>query len=269
MLHYVDEPDDYDRVFGSGGILETALHLKHEGKARCIGMSSHRASTALRAVNSGSIDVLLFPVNPAYDALPSGAEMEAAGQAESYQTSKIADRRAIPERVKLYHACELQGVGLIAMKPYAAGQLFARGNPSSMVLTPVQCISYAFSQPGVCTVVPGCRNVGELNAALAFLEATDEEKDYSAISENPVWMLRGRCMYCNHCLPCPVGIDIGTVTRLMDTTEYELTDILISEYNMLPSKASACNECGICLDNCPFGVDITANMARAVEIFGE
>jgi hypothetical protein len=155
------------------------------------------------------------------------------------------------------------------MKPYAAGRLFMKENPSSIVLTPVQCINYVLSQPGVCTVVPGCKNAEEMKAAVAFLNATDEEKDYTAIVNNQVWKVRGNCMYCNHCLPCPVGIDIGTSTRLTDIATYGMTDSIISEYKALPSKASDCTECGVCMEKCPFGVDVVGNMARAVAIFGE
>ena len=269
MLHYVDEPNDYEKVFDSEGILDLAIRLRKEGKARFIGMSNHKVPVALKAVNSGHIDVLMFPVNPAFDTLPGDVKVEPSGQDNPYSQAGIVENKLVPERKELYHACAIQGVGIVAMKPYAAGRLFTKGNPSSIVLTPVQCINYVLSQPGVCTVVPGCRNVEEMKAALAFLDATDEEKNYSAIRGNPVWKLRGSCMYCNHCLPCPVGIDIGMVTRLTDTAEYSVTDSTVSEYEALSSKAADCTECGVCMENCPFGVDIIANMTRAVNIFNK
>ena len=108
-----------------------------------------------------------------------------------------------------------------------------------------------------------------MKAALAFLDATDKEKDYSSIYENPVWKLRGSCMYCNHCLPCPVGIDIGMTVRIIDMVKYEKTNSVVSEYETLLSKASDCTECGVCVERCPFGVDIIANMIQAVDIFGK
>jgi len=159
-------------------------------------------------------------------------------------------------------------VALVAMKPYAAGVLF-RENPSSIILTPVQCLSYALSQPAVCTVLPGCKNVAEVQAALAFLSATDEEKDFSDIHRNPMWELKGSCMYCNHCLPCPVSIDIGTLTKITDTAGFGVRDAVVADYEALSVKASACTECGTCMERCPFGVDVIANMDRAVETFGE
>ncbi len=268
MLHFVDEPDDYETVFGSDGLFRLAMRLKSEGKARFIGMSSHRVPVALKAVKSGDIDVLMFAMNPAFDTLPADMDMEAVWQDSFQKEAGTAGDKSAPQRRELYQACAIYGVAIIAMKPYAAGRLFVKENPSSIVLTPVQCINYVLSQPGVCTVVPGCKNVEEMKAALAFLDATDEEKDYTAIASNHVWKLRGSCMYCNHCLPCPVGIDIGTTTRVTDTAEYGMTDNLISEYEALSSKASDCTGCGVCAEKCPFSVDVIENMARAVAVFG-
>ncbi len=268
MLHYVDEPDDYRTIFSSGGLLELAIRLQKEGKTRFVGMGTHRVPTALKAVNSGQIDVLMFPVNPAFDMLPGDMQVEALRQDDSYNRAGIAQDKALLERRELYHACAMQDVGLVAMKPYAGGLLFAKENPSAIVLTAVQCINYALSQPAVCTVVAGCKNVAEMKAALAFLEATDEEKDYSSIKVNSMWKLKGSCVYCNHCLPCPVRIDIGITTRIADTARYGLSDKIVSEYEELPVKASDCTECGLCLERCPFGVDVIANMARAAGLFG-
>jgi len=269
MLHYVDELDDYETVFASGGLLESAIRYKEAGKARFIGLSSHRVPAALRAINSGHIDVLMFSVNPAFDSRPGDMELQSLSQDASYKQPDKAKDRPVPERTELYHACAVQGIGVVAMKPYAGGLLFSSNNPTSIVLTPVQCISYALSQPAVCTAVPGCKNVAEMKAALAFLDATDEDKDFSAIEASSLWKLRGSCVYCNHCLPCPLGIDIGAVTRLTDTAGYGITDTLRVEYEALPAKASDCTECGVCLERCPFNVDIISNMTRSVGIFGK
>ena len=268
MLHYIDAPDDYDRVFNTeDGLLGLALRLQKEGKARMLGMSSHRVPASLKAVNSGYIDVLMFPVNPATDTLPGDIEIEATFQVSTYKQPQT-DPNLVFGRRELYYACAAHGIGVVAMKPYAAGWLFTKGNPSSIVLTPVQCISYALSQPGVCTVVPGCRTANEVKTALAYLETTDSEKDFSAIDTNFIWKLQGSCMYCNHCLPCPVSIDIAAVTRLTDTARYARDTRTNAEYEALPVTASACTECGMCTERCPFNVDVVCNMKLATAIFG-
>jgi predicted aldo/keto reductase-like oxidoreductase len=79
--------------------------------------------------------------------------------------------------------------------------------------------------------------------------------------------LAGRCVRCNHCLPCPADIDIGQTILLVDIAQWELDDDLRAWYDMLPTKASACLECGVCVERCPFDVDIMAKMQDAVGIF--
>ncbi len=269
MLHCVDDPGDFDRVFDADGLLGKARQFQKEGKARLLGMSGHSVPAALKAVRSGLIDVLLFPVNPANDILPGGARPEAVWDAETYEKAGVVAETASPTRQELYHTCAAEGIAIVAMKTYAAGWLFNAENPSSIVLTPVQCISYALSQPGVATAVPGCKNADEMRAALAYLDATEEEKDYSAIDVNAMWKLRGACMYCNHCLPCPEAIDIAATTRVTDTAGYRMGGTSTAQYEALAVQASACTECGVCTDRCPFGVDVVANMRRAVELFGK
>ena len=264
FLHNVDDLSDFDEMFGPGGILQMALALKSEGRARFLGFSSHKVSTALKAVESGVIDVLMFPVNPVTDALPGETGVEIFWEENAYQPAQNSQSTG---RDELYRACARCGVGIVAMKPYAAGWLFNPENPSGISLTPIQCLSYALAQPGISTVVPGCKNVHEVRDALSYLDASDSEKDFSVVKDSEVWRLNGRCMYCNHCLPCPVGIDVASVTRLADAAKNGLTDLLRAEYEVLSVKASACLDCGACAKRCPFGVDSTGNIKRAAKIF--
>lgn len=268
MVHCVDDPADLEKTFSPEGLLGMAQRLKQEGKARLLGMSGHSVPTALKAVQSGQIDVLMFPVNPATDVLPGDIRFQAGWEPDTFEKASQAPQAAIPSRHDLYHTCAALGIGVVGMKPYAAGRLFKPENPSSIVLTPVQCAAYALSQPAVACIVPGCKNVAEMKAALAYLDATDAQKDYSGIDANNLWKLRGACMYCNHCLPCPEAIDVAVTTRLADTAAHRKDAKIVAEYGSLPVHASACVECGACTDRCPFGVDVVANMKRAVALFG-
>lgn len=265
FIHNIDENHEFEEAFRPGGIADMAIRMKKEGRARFIGFSTHKVPMAIRAVNTGIIDVLMFPVNPVFDIMPPEQGIEFMSGESEYST---IDGSKGSGRMDLYKLCAKLGIGVVAMKPFAAGRLFTKDNPTSILLSPVQCISYALSQPGVCAVVPGCKDVTEVKAALAYLDASDEEKDYSEIVNSPVWKLRGKCMYCNHCQPCPSGLDIGTITKLLDTAGYGLTDEIVAQYHELEVKASDCIQCGDCSKRCPFGVDATANMSAALEIFG-
>lgn len=259
MIQNVDAEDDYQQMVGPGGLLEVARRHQQAGRARFLGISTHKVPIAQAALRSGLFDVLMFPVNPAFDAMPGDVSPWEAGDAGALGG---ATRR------ELYRACAGEGIGLVAMKPFAGGWFFRPDNPSGITLTPVQGLSYALSQPGISTVVPGVKNLEELRAALRFLDAAPQEKDFSAAIAGSAATWQGSCVYCNHCLPCPSLIDVGETLRLLDIAEHQHTDSVRAAYAALSVNASACVECGECLDRCPFGVDVIQRMRRAADLFG-
>jgi uncharacterized protein len=236
--------------------LEQLMRMKEQGRIGAVGMSSHKAAPALKAINSGQIDVLMYPVNLASHAI--------AGNDEVLQ------------------ACVRQNVGLVAMKPYAGGAFF-QGEQSLVLywfrsggsclqvekhapIRPVQCLSYVLAQP-VATIVPGVKNAAEYAQALAYYGATEEEKDYSHAIAGITSYPADQCIYCNHCLPCPQGIDIGQTIRLVDMARDGLTGKLKADYALLPALASDCIECGDCLERCPYEVNVPGKMCAAAGLF--
>jgi predicted aldo/keto reductase-like oxidoreductase len=156
-------------------------------------------------------------------------------------------------------------VGLVAMKPYHGGTLLnCDGRPTS--ITPAQCLAYTLSQPAA-TTVPGASNLRELRETLRYLEAGEAEKDWRAAIPVMHRDLAGHCVRCNHCLPCPAGIDIGEMMLLVGIATWGVDEELRAWYGRQPAKASACVECGVCMDRCPFGVDIMTRMRDAGEVF--
>jgi uncharacterized protein len=267
-LHFVDELEEWSEVSAPGGLLEIAQRWKQQGKALAVGMSSHKVAASMAAVESGLVDILMFPVNPAFDLLPGDTKLEALWEADPYSGLRIAGSQPVYSRRDLFLACERNGVAIVAMKPFAGGWVFWPENPSGIVLSPVQCLQYTLSQPGVCAVVPGCKTPEQMKAALDWLTATDEEKDYSTILGKTDWNLNGSCMYCNHCLPCPAGIDIAAAMRLFDSARAKsVTPALSAAYDRLPVPASACLFCGDCEERCPFGVSVQTNLEQAAALF--
>jgi predicted aldo/keto reductase-like oxidoreductase len=237
MLTMVDSEGTWNRWAQES--LERLLPYKEQGRIGHIGLSGHMAPIVTQAAQSGLVDVVMFPIN-------------LLGHDD--------------EEVKaLYRACAEQDVGLVAMKVYNGGTLLSvRGEPSG--ITPVQCLHYALSQP-LSTVVPGVRNADEMQATLRYLEATDAEKDYSTVSTNIHELLAGQCTYCQHCLPCPQGIEMGWIIWHLDQVQSRGLELIREWYGGFPVKASACVACGECLERCPFDVDIIAKMQEAVVLF--
>lgn len=267
MIHYVDSEDDFKTVF-EGPIYEYALELKEKGVIRHIGMSSHNPHIALKAVEKGYIDVLMFSINPAYDMEASDTDiydlMEFKGMAKGHL---VADEA----RQKLYSLCESSGVAITVMKPLGAGTLLdAKSSPFGVAMTVPQCIQYALDRNGVKVVIVGCHTVQEVLEAVKYYDLSSEERSYSHIfaSGNSIHMT-GRCMYCNHCQPCPAHIDIAAVTKFLDLAlqQESVPETVMEHYKSLSANADDCLMCGKCESNCPFGVNIRENMKKARSVF--
>ena len=266
MIHFVDELSEWNRIVG-GEFLDYVKGLKAAGTIRHIGLSTHNPAVAKRAVLSGEIEMLLFSVNPAFDMMPPSENLnDYLGEIDE-GLSGIA-----PERTELYKLCEQQGVGMTVMKGYAGGRLFsAKTSPFGVALTPVQCLHYALTRPGVASVLVGCDTPEHVLAAVAYETAEDQEKDYaSVLASAPHHAYSGQCTYCGHCAPCPVHIDIAMVNKLYDlaTMQEETPPTVRAHYESLERNAEDCVACGGCETRCPFCVHVIERMQKAKEVFG-
>ena len=173
----------------------------------------------------------------------------------------------LDERAKLFCRCEAEGVGISVMKPFHGGQLLrVETSPFRRALTKNQCIQYVLDSPAVMAAVPGVRNLKDLDELLTFKASSREENDYSEIAEFTPAAARGNCVYCNHCQPCPAGIDIGLVNKYYDLSQAG-DKMAENHYDKLEVKASACLGCGHCDRRCPFDVKQQEKMQKISEYF--
>lgn len=250
FLHCVDEDNDFDELCSSG-VLDYIKEMKEAGKVRHIGFSSHTPSVAWRILDMGIADMMMFSINPAYD-LELGDE---------YGIGSVA------ERARVFRRCEAEGVGISVMKPFHGGKLLdGRTSPFRVAITRYQCIQYALDRPGVLSVVPGVRGMKDLKELLGFADAGEEEKDYSIIGQCTPAAALGNCVYCNHCQPCPVGIDVGLVNKYYDLALVG-DAMAANHYEKLTVKASACIGCGHCDKRCPFRVQQSRRMKEIANYF--
>ena len=273
MLHFVDKETDWDALETSE-VMQYALSLKEKGIIRAIGMSSHNPVTAKKAVESGYIDVLMFAINPAYDLVPKERDLTGVftevlqGKAQNFTGLTLE-----PARAALYRACEERGVAITVMKTLAMGTLLSKErSPLGVALTEAQCISYALSRPAVAAVMVGMQRKSDVESAMEYWNLTDEERDHGEILASlGMFNADGRCMYCNHCLPCPARLDIAAVNKYLDLVEMDgrPADSVKQHYLAMENTAEACLACGACEKRCPFGVKVTERMQRAVQTFGK
>lgn len=251
MIHYVDQADDYDAMLNNG-LLDYAVKLKEAGTIRYIGFSSHSVEISRRFLETGLIDVFMFSLNPAYD-----FENTAGGL------------RVAEDRAALYAEAERRGAAITVMKCYSGGKLLsATDSPFGQAMSTSQCVQYCLDWPAVVSCVAGVKDMKEMQASMEYLTARPENRDYSAVLGIGAAVTDGVCIYCNHCLPCPVGINIGDVNKYYDLARNG--DALAGKhYQSLSRWASDCNECGECEPRCPFHVKVRDRMKEIAAYMGK
>ena len=268
MIHYVDQDSDWDACMNTEYI--RYVHELHEkGIIRHIGLSTHNPEIAKRAAETGFIEMILFSVNPAFDLMPPTDNLDNYF-AESYDADL---NRIDPSRAEMYRLCEQHDVGITCMKPFAGGRLFdAQRSPFGVALTPVQCIHYCLTRPGVDSVLCGYDTREQIDQAVAYETADDKAKDYASVLANAPEhsFAGGECTYCGHCKPCPAEIDIAMVNKLYDLAamQPEVPASLRQHYASLAHHADECVGCRGCEGRCPFGVKVADRMKKTAELFG-
>ena len=268
MIHYVDSEKEWEEIV-KGPFLEYVHELKEKGIIKHIGLSSHNPKVAKLAVLSGEIEMMLFSINPAFDLMPPTENIDDYF-AEQYDTSLAG---IDPERAELYRLCEQYDVGITVMKGFAGGRLFhEKTSPFGVALTPVQCIHYVLTRPGVASIMAGYSEPGHVLEAVGYENAQEQQKDYaSVLASAPHHAYSKKCMYCNHCKPCPAGIDIAMVNKLYDLAKMQesVPSSVRAHYMALEKNATDCIACGGCETRCPFGVEIVERMQKTRELFQE
>jgi predicted aldo/keto reductase-like oxidoreductase len=263
MLFYIDNEKSFSSVFETE-FADYAARLKNQGRIGNIGFSSHNPEIALKVINTGLPEMLLFSINPAFDMLPP--EEDTIVHLEKGIKSELF-HGIDPKRAELYKLCEQKQIGITVMKTYCAGKLLsAEHTPFARAMTSAECIHYALSRPAVASVLVGCQTPGEVMEALKYLDADDSEKDYTEVLGTMRNDFRGSCVYCSHCQPCPSEIDIAVVNKYLDIARLDRENIpasILAQYKELPHGGCECIACGNCEERCPFGVPVIENMAEA------
>ena len=266
MIHYVDAREDWDKCMKTD-FIKFVHKLHDEGVIRHIGLSTHNPRIGKLAVETGFIDMVMFSINPAFDMRPATESVDALFEGYDNDYSGID-----PERAEFYRLCEEKEVGITVMKGFFGGALLnEKRSPFGIAFTPKQCIHYALTRPGVSSVLCGYDTREQVDVAVAYETATEDEKDYaSVIASAPMHSYMGQCTYCGHCKPCPMDIDIAMVNKFYDlaTTQPTVPESVKAHYEALGITAASCVGCQSCESRCPFGVKVAERMVKTKELFG-
>ncbi len=267
MIHYIDAQEEWDYSMNSDYI-KYVHQLHDQGVIKHIGLSTHNPRIAVQAAESGFIEMILFSINPAFDMRPATEDLDS--MFGGYDGTDYAG--IDPERAALYQLCEEKDVGITVMKGFFGGRLFdAATSPFGTAFSAKQLIHYSLTRPGVSSILCGYDTKEQVDEALSYETASDEEKDYaSVLASAPLHSYTGQCTYCGHCKPCPVNIDIAMVNKFYDLAvlQPEVPESVKAHYEALGVTASACIGCKGCESRCPFGVEVAERMEKTAELFG-
>lgn len=231
QLHSVKTNEELVQVLSPSGALAALKEAQAAGLVRHIGITGHRPSALVKALQSGEFSTVQVPVN-------------------------IVDREAEEELLDLAATLD---IGTIAMKPLAGGTLdHPRG-----------ALHYVLDQ-AVTVAIPGMGSVAEVRedvlAAIEFSPLSGEERDRILLEAAQVG--KSFCRRCGYCTPCPEGIDIPRILWLANYgARYRDRDPwVIEDYADLDKGSQNCVECGLCEPQCPYDLPIIQMLRHADQL---
>jgi len=230
FCHDLSEDEDYEQAVSPSGSLSALQKARKAGKIRYIAVSTHRKTTALRAIQSGEFDVIMLAIN-------------------------LFDKEFIRDVIPVARE---HGVGIVGMKPLAGGAF----------LHPQIALRYSLGQD-IDTQLVGIASMSELEEDFSIADSFEplSQEDLQKLEDDAKSLGKDFCRQCGYCIPCPQGIDIPKIFLYERYSErFWLPDFAKKEYLKLNPKADACEECGHCESACPYDLPIIEKLKKAHKI---
>jgi predicted aldo/keto reductase-like oxidoreductase len=230
QFHCVSTEEDYQKVLAPGGPLDVVRQAHASGMVRHIGFTSHSMTVALRAVQSGFFETIMFPFN-------------------------FIAREAADELIPL--ALERE-VGFIAMKPLAGGAL------DDAILA----FKYLRQFPQILPI-PGIERAAEMEEIVAIVERGEglTPQERRAIERMRSDLGNRFCRRCGYCQPCPQGVSIQSLMILDSVIKRMPAADIFSGLSADVESAEECIECGECEEKCPYGLPIREMIQEHIDLF--
>ena len=233
-LYQIHNPSDaqLDAVLAPGGALDALLAAKHAGKIGHIGITAHSLTVFERALETDVFETVMFPYN-------------------------IVERQG----EQLIERCKQKNVGFIAMKPLAGGAI----EDGTLAMR------FILSHAPHALVIPGmyCTEEVAINASVAEETAPLTEDEQARADAIVAELGEHFCRRCNYCAPCTAGISIPSAFLFEGyLSRYGLEGWARDRYMAMDAKASACVDCGLCEQRCPYHLPIREMLKNCVQKFG-
>jgi predicted aldo/keto reductase-like oxidoreductase len=231
-------------------MIEVQQHAKKQGKIRFTGVSTHAGQPQLLPwmAQKGVFDVVLTAYNFTMD-VDMAKAIETAAQS---------------------------GLGVVAMKVMAGGpRRLKPGDPNLKRLTQegamLAALKWVIKKPNISTTIPSITDMDQLDENLKAMSnplSAGEEKILTAHLDaiRPLY-----CSMCGQCDgACQKGLPVADVLRYLTYADgYGQFALGRERFLELSAehKLIRCGDCAECTVNCPHGVQVPSQMARAQEFF--
>lgn len=227
FCHDISREQHYEKVMSESGSLSAIKTAQKAGKIRYIGISTHRADIATKAINSGEFDAIMLSIN-------------------------LFDQEFIKDVIPLARKA---GMGIIGMKPLAGGAFNF----------PQIALKYSLAQDVDAQLV-GISSIAELEEDFQIADkfVPPSEDEMKKLMDEAKELGKDFCRQCGYCLPCTVDIDIPKVFLYERYAKrFWLGDYAKEQYALLDVKGDECVECGKCEERCPYELPIMEKIASA------
>jgi predicted aldo/keto reductase-like oxidoreductase len=261
LFHGINEKVFKEKVLGLN-LIERAQKAKTEGKIKHIAFSFHDKPEVLKEIiDTGYFELMLVQYN-------------------------IIDQ--VNEEMIAYAA--EKGLGVAIMGPVGGGRL--AGNPPKSMEhwlsegreTFVDLAwKFMYSNPNVSVALSGMGSTEMLEDNLALVSREnynqyigDEQDRIAKIATKFKELSDNVCTGCGYCMPCPNDVNIKLIFnhliryQVYAQEEAKLYYAQIGKVRWAPGEnASACIECGECLEKCPQNIPIIDQLKEAHRVLGE
>ncbi|HET8827325.1 MAG TPA: aldo/keto reductase [Terriglobales bacterium] len=242
-LHAKNAPGDV-----RDDMIEAQQIAKKQGKIRFAGVSSHTGQQELLPwmAQKGTFDVALVAYNFSMDR-------------------------------SMDHAIEIAtkaGIGIVAMKVMAGGfRRLHAGDPLHDKLSRdgamLSALKWTIKNENVATTIPSMTDMDQLDENLKAMSAPYSGNDEKLLALHHEFI---RPLYCNMCGECDgtcaKGLPVAEVLRsLMYAEGYGQFALGREHFLQLKDISARCGDCTECTVQCPLGVQVSARVQHAQELF--
>lgn len=257
--------DQYTEYFRDQEPFETCQEALEDGRIDHLCFSSHDSTeNIIRLINEDIFDGVLVQ----YNLLDRPGSRGATGGTDN---------------APAIDAAADNGMGVLIMGPLAGGRLLMGQGSGLEEALPEEStgladlgLRFVLAKSGVSSALSGMNEISQVeeNAASASREEPLSDAELEAINEvieRNERLAELYCTGCEYCLPCPQGVEIPKVFEAMNYHRvWGLTEQAKELYAKLgEGDASACVECGLCLDKCPQDLPIIEQLKESHAALGE